>query len=89
MKHLILAVLLAASPVAAHEGDHYFPQAAAPEVDAEQYLEDYANHGFITCYGKVDCLMRWDMSNAQRRLVVPGESLGYFRYPYNEAVTTW
>ena len=89
MKHLILAVLLAASPVAAHEGNHYFPQSAAPEVDAEQYLEDYTNHGFITCYGKVDCLMRWDMTNTQGRLVVPQESLNYFRHPYNSSVTTW
>ena len=90
MKALLL-VLLLALPAAAHP-DHepYFPDTLAPaEVDAEEYLHDYLNHGFITGYGRPEVIMGWDIEARQQRMIVPAESLGYFRYPHNEYVTTW
>ena len=88
MKHLILALLLS-MPAHAHIGEHYHPNAPAPEVSAEQYLDDYLNHGYITCYGKTECLTQWDIKGAQGRMIVPRESQNYFRHPYHNLVTSW
>lgn len=90
MKALLLALLLA-MPAAAHpQHEPYFPDTlAAPEVAAEDYLQDYLNHGFITGYGRREVIMGWDIETRQNRLVVPAESLPYFQHPYNNFVTTW
>ena len=88
MKHIILAILLA-TPAVAHPGDHYLPNTPAPEMSAEEYTDDYVNHGYITCYGKAECIARWDIQAAQGRLIVPRGSQGYFRHPYNNLITTW
>ena len=92
MKHLFLAVLLCASPVMAHEGNHYNNQRTPATMSAEAYTDDYLNHGYITCYGRQECLARWEiegMPTNPPRLIVPRESLNYFQYPYNQLVTTW
>lgn len=90
MKALLLVMLLAL-PAAAHPGHQdYFPDTlTAPEVDAEEYLHDYLNHGFITGYGRPEVIMGWDIEARQQRLIVPAESLPYHRHPYNQLVTTW
>ena len=90
MKALLLVMLLAL-PAAAHPGHQdYFPDTlAAPEVDAEEYLNDYLNHGFITGYGRHEVIMGWDIEARQNRLVVPAESLPYYQHPYNQGATTW
>jgi hypothetical protein len=90
MKALLLVMLLAL-PVSAHPGhEPYFPNTlAAPEVDAEEYIHDYLNHGFITSYGRIEAIMGWDIESRQQRLVVPSESLNFYRHPYNQFVTTW
>lgn len=90
MKAILLALLLAL-PAAAHPGhQEYFPDTlAAPEVDAEEYLNDYLNHGFVTGYGRPEVIMGWDIEARQQRLVVPAESLNYYQHPYNQLVTTW
>ena len=90
MKALLLVMLLAL-PAAAHPGHQdYFPDTlAAPEVDAEEYLNDYLNHGFITGYGRTEVIMGWDIEARQNRLVVPAESLPYYQHPYNQGATTW
>ena len=67
----------------------YFPQSMAPEVSADTYINDYLNHGFVTSYGQVNNLLRWDVEVAQGRVVVPAESLNYFKHPYNQYFTTW
>ena len=89
MKHLLLLFFLCA-PVAAHEGHHHpNPQSPTPEVDAELYLNDYVDHGFITGYGREEVKMGWDMEVAQRRLVVPAEVLPFLKYPFHTSFTTW
>lgn len=90
MKALLLVMLLAL-PAAAHPGHQdYFPDTlAAPEVDAEEYLNDYLNHGFVTGYGRTEVIMGWDIEARQNRLVVPAESLPYYQHPYNQGATTW
>ena len=90
MKALLLTLLLAL-PAAAHPGhSEYFPDTlAAPEVAADEYLNDYVNHGFITGYGRPEVIYGYDIEARQNRLVVPAESLPYFQHPYNNFVTTW
>ena len=90
MKAILLALLLAL-PAAAHPNhEPYFPDTlTAPEVDSEEYLNDYLNHGFITGYGRTEVIMGWDIEARQQSLVVPAESLNYYQHPYNQLVTTW
>jgi hypothetical protein len=83
MKYLLILLLLA-TPVAA---SHTPP--STPEVDAELDLQDYLDHGAITQYGYPDKIGGWSMQGSQGRLIVPGESLAYFRFPYNNFATTW
>ena len=75
MKHLLLLILLAA-PAMAHQGPHYNPQVDAPEMGAAEYVDDYVNHGFITCYGRSECIAQWNAVGTQGRMIVPGESRG-------------
>ena len=90
MKALLLTLLLAL-PAAAHTGhpEHFPDTLAAPEVAADEYLNDYVNHGYMTGYGRPEVVHGYNIQAAQNRLVVPEESLGYFRHPYNNFVTTW
>ena len=88
MKALLLSLLLM-SPAMAHEGHHYYPDPPQAEMSAEAYLDDYVNHGAVTCYGRVECLHRYSVVGYQNRLIVPGETQQLYRYPYNEFVTSY
>ena len=88
MKALLLSLLIM-SPAMAHTGDHWFPDTPTPEMSAEAYLEDYLNHGVVTCYGRVECLHAYDGKLFQNRLIVPGETQQFYRYPYNNFVTSY
>lgn len=90
MKALLLALLLAL-PAAAHPShDNYFPNTLeASEVDTNAYINNFLNHGLVTAYGYPEVMYAYDIEAREYRLVVPAETLEYYRFPYNELVTTW
>ena len=90
MKALLL-VLLLALPAAAHPThvDHFPNTLEASEVDSDAFLQEYVNHGFITGYGRPEVIYGYDVVIREGRLVVPTDAQRFFKYPYNEMVTSW
>ena len=87
---LFFIMMMLATPVFAHDGGHEYPgQVNTPEMSAEHYVTDYVNHGFVTCYGRAECIGTWDIDGSGTRMVVPQESQQFFRHPYDNFVTTW
>ena len=87
MKHLLIALMLA-TPVAAHEGFHQFPQTISGNtIDADAFVNNHVNHGQITCYGKPDCIYAYDVEARDLRMVVPVDVEPFFRFPYDRIVT--
>lgn len=91
MIKFLIAMLVLSTPAVAHSQhqDYFENTLEASEVSADTYLNDYLNHGFVTGYGRPEVIMGWDITFRQNRLVVPAESMNYFKHPYNEFVTTW
>ena len=89
MKHLMLALLLAGAPALAHEGEHYFPNTLEPTISADAFLTETVTHGYITCYGRSNCIGNVEVIGRQGRMVVPDPTQHFYRYPYNQFVTVW
>ena len=86
---LLLTLLLLATPVMAHDGEHYHPNRLPATMSADTYIDDTVNHGPITCYGRLECQRYYNGEIRQGRMVVPNPTQHFYRYPYNEYVTVW
>ena len=89
MKVLLLLALLVGTPAVAHETEHYFPEVFEPTISADAFLTETVNHGYVTCYGKHQCILNYPIEVQQGRMVVPDPTQHFYRYPYNEMVTVW
>ena len=86
---LLLTLLLLTTPALAHSGEHHFEEVHPATISSDAYLTDTVNHGYVTCYGRSNCILHYDGEVRQGRMIVPNPSQHFYRYPYNQFVTVW
>ena len=86
---LFVALMLMAMPAMAHQGEHHFEDVHPSTISADAFVTETVNHGYVTCYGKHNCIMQYDIEAAQGRMIVPNPTQHFYRYPYNQFVTVW
>ena len=86
---LLVALMLLAMPAMAHQEEHYFDNPHPATISADAFVNDTVNHGYVTCYGRSNCILTYDIEAATGRMIVPNGVQHYFKYPYNQFVTVW
>jgi hypothetical protein len=66
-----------------------FPVVHEPTISADAFINDTLNRGYIQSYGYPEVTYAYDYTIRQNRMVVPGSTVNYYSFPYNNMVTTW
>lgn len=67
----------------------HFSVTHEPTISADAFINDTLNNGFITSYGYPEVTNSYDFTVRQNRMVVPGSTVNYYKYPYNQFVISW